>query len=474
METKEIEIKDLKFLEEDLTREEMISIAFLLCSVERPLENISLIAKSKNFLQTFARNHNNWKSYIIDALATIKVFELIEKLGISIEEAREFSRKSSLINPGLKFLYHIAEACPLNATKHLIDYIKAKCTSLELTNEDQLEIYFLHCIHANLFKVNQLLDMCEFSFILNFFTINKYEVVERVLQTFPKKSNTLDNSISNDFNSQARQSSSETKNAEKITAAASNVLENYITRKMFVLIINQQLFTRDNNPQLEKLLPEHDLRERKGTFKDMDALKNLFENFNYHVVGKNNLTHIEILNELDKATMKSSQYDGLVVCVLSHGYEGIFYGSNSIPVPVREVKKIMSSKGLLGKPKLLLIQACQGSDLQRSVVKRIIHREEYDGPVQSDLTISGSTRADFLTFWSTIEGFASVRHIDDGSWFIQELTKKIKELHHDQHLMDICIAVIKEVSLKRGYRDECMLPKLESTFTKNFRFPKTI
>ena len=200
----------------------------------------------------------------------------------------------------------------------------------------------------------------------------------------------------------------------------------------------------------------------------MEALKKLFEDFKYHVVVKNDLTHVEIIKEVDKASKQSSKYDGLIVCVLSHGHEGLFYGSDSVPVFVKDIKANMSSKVLLNKPKILLIQACQGDNLQPTV-KKII-QTELDGPNQSNL-ISGSTRADFLIFWSTIEGFASVRHVENGSWFIQELVKKVTELHKSQHLMDICTSVINEVSMKRGYRDQCMLPKLESTFTKNFRFP---
>jgi hypothetical protein len=130
----------------------------------------------------------------------------------------------------------------------------------------------------------------------------------------------------------------------------------------------------------------------------------------------------------------------------------------------------MCVKNLLGKPKILLIQACQGKNLQRTTSK-LVQREEMDGPVQSDL-ISGSLRADFLIFYSTIEGFASVRHVDDGSWFYQELVKKIRELHKTTHFMDICTAIINNVSMKRAYQGECMVPKQESTFTKYFLFPK--
>ncbi|KAG5671006.1 hypothetical protein PVAND_001230 [Polypedilum vanderplanki] len=290
-----------------------------------------------------------------------------------------------------------------------------------------------------------------------------------VLEKFPSKPNTLDNSNDSNFNNSS-ENFMRPNSVEQIQVAMSNtLLGNYSTKKMCVLIINQQNFVRTTNADLQKMLPDHNLTERKGTIKDREALQSLFESFNYHVTTKNDLTHIEVLREVDKITKQSSEYDGLIVCVLSHGHEQIFYGSDSVPIFIRDVKEIMSSKLLLHKPKILLIQACQGTSLQRSV-RRIVPSTENDGPSTSSL-ISGSTRADFLIFWSTIEGFASVRHIDQGSWFIQELVKRIRETYRTTNLLDICTAVIREVSLRRGYRDECMLPKLESTFTQNFRFP---
>lgn len=172
-----------------------------------------------------------------------------------------------------------------------------------------------------------------------------------------------------------------------------------------------------------------------------------------------------------KATQASKCFSGLIMCLLSHGHEGIVYGHNSIPVKIKDIKSVMSSKLLIGKPKILLIQACQGDKLQKS--QRIRSSDvEYDGPGSSREYVSGSVCADFLTFWSTIEGFASVRHPEDGSWFMQELVSKIRSRHNSHHLMDICTAVINEVYSKRAYGNEFMLPKLETTFTKTFYFPK--
>ena len=475
MESRNIAIEDLRFLEEDLMPDELVSIAFLLFGTERPkwvLEKLREKQLEISLLQDYANYHDNWKSTIIEALGTVKAFECIENLGIPIPMAREFVRKSSLINPGLKLLYQLCEACPKTLNDQLINFIKDECDSSTLTVDDQLELHLLYAITENKIKVTPA--GCDLSLIKKFennTTIEDPTVLE-LLKKFPSKLNTLDTSANNDFNSTNReQNVLNTKSDQNEVQALTNPLDNYRTKKMFALIINQQHFRKTTNIELMNLLPKEILTERNGTAKDMEALKKVFDDFKYHVIVKNDLTHVEIIKEVDKASKQSSKYDGLIVCVLSHGHEGLFYGSDSVPVFIRDIKENMSSKVLLNKPKILLIQACQGDNLQPTV-KKII-QTELDGPNQSNL-ISGSTRADFLTFWSTIEGFASVRHVENGSWFIQELVKKITELYKSQHLMDICTSVINEVSMKRGYRDQCMLPKLESTFTKNFRFPSSI
>lgn len=466
MEQNNIDPGDLIYLEEDLTREELTSILFLLYGGEKSqwiLEKLS--QRSENLLNDFATHHTNWKTLVIEALTIVRIFEIVNNLGIKSSEAREHLRKFSITNQGLKLLYQLCETTLQDTTDKLISYIKKHCDSARKCNEKQLEFYLLHAISSQIIKIAPSLDDCDFSFIVNFFNKNKCDEVEALLKEFPKRSNSLDNANNNSFNTILPTLMLPT------SSKTPSVTDEYPATKMQVLIINQQSFYRETNPELIHLLPDHDLNDRKGTSKDMEALQLLFEEFYYQVTIKSNQKHTEILTEVEKATKRASLSDGLIVCVLSHGHEGIVYGHNSIPVRIKDIKKVMASKILLGKSKIFLIQACQGENLQKSV-KKIIPKHEFDGPSQSTV-MSGSVFADFLIFWSTIEGFASVRHIDNGSWFIQELVRKIRELHRDQHLMDICTAVIKEVSLKRGYKDECMLPKLEATFTRNFRFPES-
>jgi hypothetical protein len=123
---------------------------------------------------------------------------------------------------------------------------------------------------------------------------------------------------------------------------------------------------------------------------------------------KDNLKDTEMLQEISKAVDRTSRekMNGLIVCLLSHGEQGIVYGSNSIPVTVATLKSKMASRDLLGIPKILIIQACQGSILQRNV--DILDEIESDAPrIKTD----DSPYADMFTFWSTIQGFASFRHV---------------------------------------------------------------
>jgi caspase 8 len=410
MDLRDIEIQDIKYLELDLSKQELVSIVFLFYGAQKSkyiLQKLDKNPTAKNFLEEFAKSNQNWKSALIEVLAKIKCFECIENLGVAASEAREFSRKSSIINGKLKILYDLCEFLDKESNDKLIKHIKDKCQSARKVDDDQLEIYFIHCLAGNLIKITDNEDECDFTFITNFFQKQtKTDKIGEILKTLPVKSNALDNSESSGFNG-------------NVQVPTTTILEDYYTRKMLVLIINQETFTRD--PNLTELLPEKDLNERKGTRQDMEALKKLFDNFNYQVIVKTNLEHLEIFNEIGKVVKQSSQFDGLILCILSHGNEGLIFGSNSVPVMVKDIKTKMSSKNLLNKPKILLIQACQGTDLQQTV-RKYVSKTEFDGPTQSGL-ISGSIRADFLTFWSTIEGFASVRHVDNGSWFIQELVK---------------------------------------------------
>lgn len=138
-----------------------------------------------------------------------------------------------------------------------------------------------------------------------------------------------------------------------------------------ILIINQEKFDFDPNPELKELLPQRPLEKRLGTNRDVDALRRVFRGFGYEVRVKENRTHYDILNDVRNAVNESVTYDSLIVCILSHGHKGFVYGTNSIPVKIEDIEKLIISERLIGKPKILIVQACQGEETQRA--KEVLH-----------------------------------------------------------------------------------------------------
>lgn len=461
MESKDILLEDLVYLEQDLERYELVSVLFVLYGDSKADWIVNKLSDpcSKNFLQDYAEHHNNWKTSIVQALTVARIFEIVNNLGIAITQAEDSLTTNPAIHPGLRLLYELCEACKLEVTGKFIAYIKTQCPAASKLREDYLELYLLCLIASSHIKIGPTLNECDFTFISNYFASNHASEVDEVLKKFPSKQNFADATS-------AAQNGFQTMN---LTPEPVSHIGRYLARKLQVLIINQAEFYRDPDSKLQPYLPGYDLRTRHGTARDAEALETLFKGFGYPVTVELNLTHTEIMKSIDRFTKKGSVCDGLIVCIMSHGHKGIVYGSNSIGVEIKNIRDTMASARLLSKPKMLFIQACQGDGLQK-VVKKLIPQLEYDGPNVSVLR-EGSVHAEFLIFWSTIEGFASIRHIENGSWFIQELVKKIRELHRTQHLMDICTAVTRDISNMRGNRDECMLSKLETTFTLNFYFP---
>jgi len=82
-----------------------------------------------------------------------------------------------------------------------------------------------------------------------------------------------------------------------------------------------------------------------------------------------NLMSFDIRGEIKKlATRNFSNYGCLVVCLLSHGIENAIAGADSLYVNVNKLKyKFSYNKcpSLYGKPKIFIVQACQG-DLEQN------------------------------------------------------------------------------------------------------------
>lgn len=97
---------------------------------------------------------------------------------------------------------------------------------------------------------------------------------------------------------------------------------------------------------------------------------------------------------------------------------GAVYGANSVRVDLHDIQNALASTRLLYKPKVLIVQACQGNETIRA------ERLAVDGPSARN----SPAYSDLLVCVSAVPGFTSFRDTERGSWFIQTLCKKIKEL----------------------------------------------
>ena len=93
----------------------------------------------------------------------------------------------------------------------------------------------------------------------------------------------------------------------------------------------------------------------------------------FHIVVEKNLTAeqvIELCTDLSAKDHKS--FNALVVCVLSHGREGLVYDVDGCEIYIRNITDMFIGarcETLSGKPKLFFIQACQGTKEQNILSK---------------------------------------------------------------------------------------------------------
>ena len=243
------------------------------------------------------------------------------------------------------------------------------------------------------------------------------------------------------------------------------------------LIINNEVFCRAETDK-------ENLDSRHGSEKDVKALKMLFEKLYFRVTVKRNLSREAILKVLDEvASEDHSAHDCFVLCIMSHGLEGLFIGSDGETLPYETVFDIFSNSScrtLRGKPKLIFIQACRGEDGQTGVVK--------DAPLLPDprslaVTTAGAAdkelkskfketipdKSDMLVAYSTVNGYASYRDHDYGSRYVRCLVEVFKEKAGHENVLDMLTMVNGRLS-KMGAIGKKQIGQPDFTLTKKLFF----
>lgn len=166
------------------------------------------------------------------------------------------------------------------------------------------------------------------------------------------------------------------------------------------------------------------LKQRNGTEADCLNLENTLKTIGFETHKYLDLSLKELDAKLDElGAYDYSDCDCLLIAVLSHGEQGVIYAKNTAYSPHILYDRFTPDKcpTLAGKPKVYIIQACQGDKLDGGID---VHTVEVDS--DSNATMYRiPLYADFLIAYSTIPGYYSWRNTQKGSWFIQAFCEEI-------------------------------------------------
>ena len=234
------------------------------------------------------------------------------------------------------------------------------------------------------------------------------------------------------------------------------------------LIINIEIFFHNlENTQKEE--EKEQLVNRLGSEKDIEMLEKLFGALDFKVKIERNLKREEIFKVLDNISDEDhSNYDCFVLCLMSHGSEGFVYGADGERVLLETVRNLFSNSRcstLNGKPKLFVIQASRGNDIDKGAVKA-------GNPVtEGDISIPQiiPDQADMLMAYSTVSGYASFRNLRYGSNFIRCLVEVFREKAGHEDALSMLTMVNDSISSMGEVRFK-QVGQPTSTLTKKLFF----
>jgi hypothetical protein len=174
-----------------------------------------------------------------------------------------------------------------------------------------------------------------------------------------------------------------------------------------------------------------------------------------------------------------SECDCFICVILSHGEEGVVYGTDK-PVEITELTKYFKGDkcpSLVGKPKLFIIQACRGYQTDAGVNVNVADAKgigEQGKPAMVKLPVE----ADFLFAYSTIPGYYSWRNGANGSWFIQALSEVLKDFGKTMEIRKLLTLVNKKVAYNfqsfnpenKDFHKMKQIPCITSMLTKDLYF----
>lgn len=491
-----IQIDDLPYVEYDLNFAQKVSLSFLLFGDQHShatyiLQKLLALARTpaadqrnSDLLRCYAQiNPERWRAHVVEALCIINARHVLRKLGFVWEELRlqylpQIREISLHVHPLLKAMYMICEQLTIAQSGRLVLDINEKLAQRQVSPKIDEPLRFYDFAYLEIFMLDWLTRRhihlgdiqtigSDVQLLIEYFKFNDLHTFAALLiQTYNcnakadvKKCESDAQEIEAGPTIKAETPVSVTSNGI-CTQSRQDALQVQRESAGILLIINQHRFNRDVSEDLLPFLPAASLKNREGTNMDRQRLSEVFSALGYSVESHDNVDHLDMLGLIRGACSRSMLKDSLIVCILSHGFEGAVYGSDSIPVGISDIQNVLcADENLSDKPKLLIIQACQQNDKNQQTRS------------MNARTKSASQHANMVVAMSTVPGYVALRHSINGSWFIQTLCDTVTQYAASEHVMDILIRVTGIVSQKRGEKDQLMMPLIISTLKQKLYFP---
>uniref|UniRef100_G3Q4K6 Caspase 3, apoptosis-related cysteine peptidase b n=1 Tax=Gasterosteus aculeatus aculeatus TaxID=481459 RepID=G3Q4K6_GASAC len=223
---------------------------------------------------------------------------------------------------------------------------------------------------------------------------------------------------------------------------------------------------------LSHVLTVHACRIMDKLYRDVQSGEDKYRyKMDYPCMGTCVIINIKNFDLKTVSTQDHSNSGSFVCVLLSRGDEGGIYGTDGSFVNLDELTKFVDGNGcrsLVGKPKLLFIQAARGNKLDDGTLSE---GDSMDGQTPSRIPVE----ADFLYAYSTTPGFNAWRDTQNGSWFMQSLCEMLRRFSGQLELMQIMTRVNNKVALEYkttpGRSGKRQMPCIVSLLTKEFYFP---
>ncbi|XP_033349218.1 caspase-8-like [Bombus vosnesenskii] len=436
-------------IENDLSIDEKISILFLMITdYQHSFREIcDLLQNYKNhkvyILTEFINKYpENWKSKLLESICIIQNRQIIRKLGISFEDLDllylpKNGSCSRYLNLIAKSLYLLCEALSEDKIKLLLQYVRTDLTVYEeyLKDVDFLELHMLYWMQVNYISIypdgkvkleNLLKHLKIFKDLEHIYEdLKKYENHQNVLDT--QRTNSTSISQIQTFSMREEESVLSDVEGEDIRKLNNGLC----------IIISQMRFS---GQQFET---------RFGTVADRMKLSETFQRFGFTIEVFNDLTKDEILTTLENIPKDfGTDYDCIFVCILSHGCKGGIISADEKEVSIEAIEHKFCCIKLKDVIKVVIIQACQGKMTGQINDDEVSHLVT-DGPLNCEVS-SILPYKNFCIFMSTMQGFISVRHKEEGSWFIQEFCNILQNGGNKITFLKAIRKTIQSVMKKKG------------------------